>query len=75
VKVTTHLHLVARLGICGAVPPLIFLRGVMLNESEGHVFMTWYLVKHRSNFIFTFTYIGQHDLLLYFYLVSVLNFN
>jgi hypothetical protein len=37
VKLTTHLHLVPRLSICGAIPPLL-----------QYVFMAWCLVKQRD---------------------------
>jgi len=39
VKLTTHLHLVSKLGMRGAIPPLS---------------MAWCLVKHTDNFSFTF---------------------
>jgi hypothetical protein len=39
VKLTTHLHLVPRSGMCGAIPP------------PQHDFMAWCSVKHRD---FTF---------------------
>jgi hypothetical protein len=42
IKLTTHLNIVPRLRICGAVPPF------------SHVFMAWCLVKHRDNFTFNF---------------------
>jgi hypothetical protein len=47
VKLTTHLHLVPKSRMSGAIPPLPQL-----------VFMMWCLVKHRDNFacIFTFTF-------------------
>jgi hypothetical protein len=47
-KVTTHLHLVLRLRICGVIIPL-----------PQYVFMAWCLVKHRDNFIFTFAKWGK----------------
>jgi hypothetical protein len=34
-----HIRLVPRLRMCGAIPPLL-----------PHVFMSWYLVKHRDSF-------------------------
>jgi len=42
VKLITHLHLVQRLRMHGATPPL-----------PQYVFMTWCSVKHRNNFTFT----------------------
>jgi hypothetical protein len=49
VKLTTHLHLVPRSRLRGAIPPL-----------PQYVFMAWCLVKHRDNFTFTFTFMdGQ----------------
>jgi len=47
VKLTTHLYLVSRLRMNGAIPPL-----------PQYVFMEWYLVKHWDNFTFTFTFHG-----------------
>jgi hypothetical protein len=44
VKLTTHLHLVLRSRMRGAIPPL-----------PQYVSMAWCLVKHRDNFTFTFT--------------------
>jgi hypothetical protein len=41
VKLTTHLHLVPRSRIRGAIPPL-----------PQYVFMAWWLVKHSDNFNF-----------------------
>jgi hypothetical protein len=41
----------------GAIPPFPdtpSLRGASL--SKGYFFMTWYLVKHRDKFTFTFTF-------------------
>jgi hypothetical protein len=43
VKLTTHLHLVPRLRMRGAVPPLFL-----------YVFMVCCLVKHRDKFTFNF---------------------
>jgi hypothetical protein len=43
VKLTTHLHLVPRSRLHGAIPPL-----------PQYVFIAWCLVKHRDNFTFTF---------------------
>jgi len=45
VKLTTHLHLVLRSRMRGAIIPL-----------PQCVFMAWYLVKHRDNFTVTFTF-------------------
>jgi len=42
-QLTTHLHLVPRSRMRGAIPPL-----------PQNVFMAWYYVKHRDNFTFTF---------------------
>jgi len=44
VKLTTHLHLVKRLRIYGAMPLL-----------PQCVFKAWYLVKYRDSFTFIFT--------------------
>jgi hypothetical protein len=41
VKLTTHLPLVSRLRMIGAIPP-----------HHHHVFMAWFLVKHMDNFTF-----------------------
>jgi hypothetical protein len=38
-KLTTHLHLVPRLGMCGGIHPL-----------PHYVFVTWCLIKERGNF-------------------------
>jgi len=57
-KLTTHLHLAPRLGTRGAILPFPHVpswHGVEL--STGHVFMAWYLVKHRDYFAFTFTFL------------------
>jgi hypothetical protein len=40
VKLTAHLHLVPRLRMYGAIPLL-----------PQYVFMVWYLVKHRGNYL------------------------
>jgi hypothetical protein len=42
-EATTHLHLLPRSRMHGAIPPL-----------SQYVFMAWCLVKHRDNFTFTF---------------------
>jgi len=42
VKLTTYLHLVPRLKMRGAIPPLL-----------QYVFILWYLVKHKDNFTST----------------------
>jgi hypothetical protein len=52
VKLTTHLHLVPRSRMCGAIPPL-----------PHYVCMAWRLVKHMDNFTF---YLCKVQLLLYF---------
>jgi hypothetical protein len=44
VMLTTHLHLVPRSRVCGAIPPL-----------PQCAFMAWYLFRHRDNFTFYFT--------------------
>jgi len=44
VKLTTHLHLVLRLRMRGAIPPLPHMSQCL---------MAWCLVKHRDNFTFT----------------------
>jgi len=41
VMLNTHFHLVPRLKMRGAMPPL-----------PQYIFMAWYLVKHRDNFTF-----------------------
>jgi hypothetical protein len=49
VKLTTHLPVRPRLGMCGAIPPLPHAsswHGFYL--SKGYVFMMWYEVKHRQ---------------------------
>jgi hypothetical protein len=54
-KVATHLHLVRRLKVHGAIPTLPHTsswRGAQL--SKGYDFMLWFLVKHTDNFTFTF---------------------
>jgi len=52
-KVPLFIHLVPKIRIRGAVPPLsILLHGVVLNKAED-VFMAWYLVKNRTDFTFT----------------------
>jgi hypothetical protein len=43
VELTIHLHLVPRLRMPGAIPPL-----------PQYIFMAWCLVKQRDNFIFSF---------------------
>jgi hypothetical protein len=43
-----HLQLLQKLRICGAIPP----PGVVLCEGTGHVFVVWYLVKHKDKFTF-----------------------
>jgi hypothetical protein len=48
VKLTTHLHLVPRLIMRGAIPPL-----------PQYVFMAWCLVKHKENFTCTFYILWQ----------------
>jgi hypothetical protein len=45
VNLTTHCHLVLRLKMRGATPPL-----------PQHAFITWYLVKHGDNFVSTLCY-------------------
>jgi hypothetical protein len=45
VKLPTHLHLVPRSRMRGAIPPL-----------PQYAFMVWCLVKHKDNFTFTFTF-------------------
>jgi hypothetical protein len=45
VKLTIDLHLVQRLRMRGAVPPL-----------PHYVLMAWYLLKHRDNTTFTFCF-------------------
>jgi hypothetical protein len=55
-KLTTHLHLVLRFRVHGAVPPLFknnFMEWCLL--STGHVFMTWYIAKFTFTFNFTLT--------------------
>jgi hypothetical protein len=46
-KLATHLHLVPRLRMRGAIPPL-----------PHYVFMAWFLVKHRDNFTYTCNFMG-----------------
>jgi hypothetical protein len=45
-NLTTHLHLVQRSRMCKGVPPL-----------HQYVFMALCVLKHRDNFIFTFTFV------------------
>jgi hypothetical protein len=45
VKLTTHLHLVLRSGVRGAIPSL-----------PQYVFMAWRLVKHRDKFTYAFVF-------------------
>jgi hypothetical protein len=54
VKLATHLHLVPRLRMRGDIPPLHHTsswRGASLGDRC--VFIAWYFVKYRDNFIFT----------------------
>jgi hypothetical protein len=44
VNLTNHLHLVPRLGIHSTTP---------------YMFMAWYLVKHRDNFIISETIVSR----------------
>jgi len=54
VKLTTRLHLVPGLRVYGVIPPfLIHLSRYCTELSNGYVFVKWYLVKYRDNFIFT----------------------
>jgi len=50
VKLTTHHHIVPRLRMRGAIPPLF-----------QYVFTSWDLIKHRDKFIFYFKYIYSPD--------------
>jgi len=50
VELTTHLHLVQRSRTRGAIPPLPL-----------YVFIAWWLVKHKGNFAFTFTFAGSQS--------------
>jgi hypothetical protein len=43
-KLTTHLHIVPRSRMCGAIPPF-----------PQYVFLAWCLVKHRDNFTFIYS--------------------
>jgi hypothetical protein len=52
VKLTTHLHIVSRSRLRGAIPPL-----------PQYVFIAWCLVKHRDNFTFTYL-MTQRDIIL-----------
>jgi len=39
-KLATHLHLVLRLRICGAIPPFsILLHGVVLSQAQGQLYV------------------------------------
>jgi hypothetical protein len=49
VKLTTYLHLTPRIRICGA----------MLSIPQ-HVFMAWYLMKYRDNFVFNFLHLNAY---------------
>jgi hypothetical protein len=59
-KLTTHLHLVLRLRMCGAIPPL-----------PQYVSMLCYLVKHRKNF--TSLPLSESQHLFHTYLLSFLS--
>jgi len=51
VKLTTHLHVVMRLRMCGAISPLpqyVFMVWCLIKQM-----MAWYLVKYRDKFTFT----------------------
>jgi hypothetical protein len=50
VRLTTHLHLVPRLRIRGAIPPL-----------TQYVSLAWCLVKHRDDFSFIFQSVYEED--------------
>jgi hypothetical protein len=57
-KLITHFHLVPRLRMHGATPPLPHMPawyGASL--SMGYVFRMWYIVMHRDDFAFSFTLI------------------
>jgi len=46
----------------------IHLHGVVLNLGTEYIFLSWYLVKHRAKFTFTFTfYCGQYELEVQFW--------
>jgi hypothetical protein len=48
VKPTTHLHIVPRLRMRGAIPPLPQTSCCGVQLSTGYVFMVWYLVKQKT---------------------------
>jgi hypothetical protein len=50
-----HLNLVPRLRMLGYTSTALCLHGVVLSYVKD-VFMAWYLVKHRDNFTYTFTF-------------------
>jgi hypothetical protein len=50
VKLTTHLHIMPRSRMHGAIPPL-----------PQYIFMAWCLVKHRDNFTLPFTLLQKRD--------------
>jgi len=49
VNLTTHLHLVSRLRMCGSIPPLI----------HKFPFVVWCLIKHKDTFTFTVPFYFQ----------------
>jgi hypothetical protein len=59
VKLITHLHLVPRLSIRGAIPQLPQYVLMMWCLIKRYIFMAWCLVKHRDNFTFTFLRISK----------------
>jgi hypothetical protein len=64
-KLTTHLHLVSWLTMCGGTPPLPhFVFMVWCLIKNGYDFIAWYFVKHSDYFTFTF---GQENTILQYH--------
>jgi len=61
VKLTTHLQLVPKSRMRGAISPL-----------PQYFFMAWFSVKHRDNFTFTFTHITE-GLGIWYFVNTVMN--
>jgi hypothetical protein len=52
VKLTTHLHLVPRFKMRGAIPPFLQYVFMACCLIKRYIFIAWCLVKHRDNFAF-----------------------
>jgi hypothetical protein len=58
-KLTSHLYLVLRLRMCGAISPLtqyIFMAWLLIN---GYILMAWYLIKDRDSFTFILIFVHK----------------